>query len=539
MQPECAKLIAAATLVVGALHGQEPVCDLFKDLKAADGRQLVVTGALIISKDFAAIGAGDCENQYTSNHFVWPTALRLRPSATIPAEQIRRFRNAATEADHLRRDGKAVSASASFNGRVHLGEAEDLPGEFMFDSINDLKVEALHDAGELAVMPICELFQNLTTWKGQRIAVRGEVVGTSEGSWLRGRCKGGFYTNGYRWPVSLSYAGPAYYSTAIAPLIRVKQPTTPPKGFEAFRGRYNVVKYATYVGRLRLRDEYIAVCRESGDYLTNGFGHLSGAAAEIVVEEIRDVELAKTPADEVIEEEHSCQPPNLSALCPIATLSRAAALGCTTRVTELLSKDGIDSKDGNASEALSQSIRTGNEAIVKLLLNAGAPVNPLEFRVWSPLGEAAHWRKLDIMKTLLTAGAKVDALDHQGATYLAGYGFFDTQVLKILLDAGANPNAGDSSGRTALMQASNYGYEDAVLLLIDHGAIVNQKDYNGSSALMYAANGKYVDAISRLLGHGADVYARDLDGKTALDLARASRNEDAAELILSARQGRR
>ena len=73
-------------------------------------------------------------------------------------------------------------------------------------------------------------------------------------------------------------------------------------------------------------------------------------------------------------------------------------------------ESGIDSKDGTASEALTQGIRTGNEANVKLQLNGGAPVNPLQFRVWSPLGEAAHWRKLDIMKTLLTAGAKVDAL---------------------------------------------------------------------------------------------------------------------------------
>jgi hypothetical protein len=37
----------------------------------------------------------------------------------------------------------------------------------------------------------------------------------------------------------------------------------------------------------------VAVCRDAGDYITNGFGHLNGAAAEIVVEEIRDVELAK------------------------------------------------------------------------------------------------------------------------------------------------------------------------------------------------------------------------------------------------------
>ena len=539
-----ARLPGAAMLMVIALHGQESVCDLFKDLKAADGHQLILTGELIISKDLAAIGADDCDNRYSSTmggsgvHFLWPTALRLKPSAKVPAEQIRRFRDAAIEADRLRHDGKTVSASASFTGRVRLSEAGDFPGEFTFDSLNDLKVEALPDASELPVIPICELFQGLTAWNGRRVAVRGEVVGTFEGSWLIGRCKGGFYTNGYRWPVSLSYAGPAYYSHSTAQLAKEKRPPSQPKGWETFRGRYNVVESATYVGRLRMRNEYRAVCREGGDYITNGFGHLNGAAAEIVVDEIRDAELAKAPPDEVIEDERSCQPSNLSALCPTATLSRAATLGCTSRVTELLSKDGVDSKDGNESEALSQAIRTGNDGIVKILLSAGAPVNPPKFRVWSPLAAAAWWRKLDVMTTLLKAGANVDSVDHQGATYLAGYGYFDKRVLKILLDAGANPNASDSNGRTALMQAANYGYEDAVVLLIDHGAVINQRDHKGRSALMYAANGKYVDAIPHLLNHGADLSARDLDGKTALDLARISKNKVAIEL-LSAAMGRR
>jgi ankyrin repeat protein len=420
-----------------------------------------------------------------------------------------------------------------------LGESEGLPGEFTFDAIEDLKVEPLPDASELPVIPICDLFQNLTRWKGQRVAVRGEVAGTFEGSWMVGRCQGGFSTNGYRWPVSLSYAGPAYSSASTEPLIRAKQPSATPKGFQELRGRNNVVKTATYVGRLRMRDEYMAVCREGGDYITNGFGHLNGAAAEIVVEEIRDAELTKAPSDQTAEEERTCQPPNLPALCATASLSRAASLGCTARVVELISKDGIDSTGRNASEALSEAIRTGNESIVKILLSAGAPVNPSEFQVWLPLAEAAWWRKLDVMKLLLKAGANVDGVGHEGSTYLAGYGYFNESVLEILLTAGANPSAVDRSGRTALMQAANYGYEEAVTLLIAHGAVVDEKDNKGRSALMYAASGKYVDAIPHLLSYGADLYARDLDGKTALDLARVSNNDVAVELISAALQGRR
>jgi ankyrin repeat protein len=128
-----------------------------------------------------------------------------------------------------------------------------------------------------------------------------------------------------------------------------------------------------------------------------------------------------------------------------------------------------------------------------------------------------------------------------GATYLAGYGYFDKRVLKILLEAGANPNASDSTGRTALMQAANYGYEDAVVLLIDHAAVINQMDHKRRSAIMYAANGKYVDAIphnSPSTESRRRFVCADLDGKTALDLARISKNEVAIEL-LSAAVGRR
>jgi ankyrin repeat protein len=526
------------------LHGQESVCDLFKDLMAADGRQLIVTGDLIISKDVAALGAADCDYQYRSPIHgavfqLWPTALHLRPSATVSPKQLKQFRNAAAEADRLRRAGKLVGASASFTGLIRVVPVGDFPAELRFDSIENLNVEALPDASELPVIPICELFQNLPAWKGKRIAVRGESVGTSEGSWIVGSCTGAFYTNGYRWPVSLNYAGPAYYSSEIRRLAEAKRPSSPPKGEELFRGRNNVVRTSTFVGRLRMRSEYVATCRDGGDYIKNGFGHLGGAAAELIVEEVADVELTRPVerADDS-DDEQICQPANIAALCSGATtLLRASYLGCVDRTRELLSKEGIDSKNGEGSPSLDTAIALGRDAVVKLLIDAGAPVNPVKFRLWPPLWQAAHDERIDTMKVLLKAGANVDGQNHRGETYLVTSAVFDTPVLKILLEAGANPNALDSDGATALMKASGYGYEDAVTLLIKHGANVNFKDNKGRSALMHAAAGKYVDAIPLLLENGADVYAQDRDGKAALDIARASKNQVAVELLSAAMNG--
>ena len=529
-------LVAASMLFPGrAFCRQESVCELFSHLtEGADGRKVILTGDLIISRDLAVIGAADCDNQYISNHSIWPTGLSLRPSSDITPERLQQFREAATKADNLRRAGKTVSASGSFSGRLRMVPSAGYPGELLFDSFESLSVEALPDPSTLPVTPICDLFQNLPAWKGKRVAVRGELVGTMEGTWISGRCKGGFVTNGYRWPVFLTFGERAHYSTETARVDATKWPSVP-EGEETLEGRYSVVKTATFVGLLRMRSEYSAVCREDGSYITNGFGHLNGAAAELVVESVLnlDLSLPRTVDDEGDDyaPEH-CTPPNLPELCAkVQSLEQAASQGCVNEVREFLKKRGIDSKDGSESPSLFNAIRSGHEAIVKLLLDAGAPVNPAQVEFEPPLSHAAHYNEIRILKLLLKAGANVDGVDPRGVTYLASYGFFDPPITRILLDAGANPNAKDQDGQTAIMHAASYGYAESVRILIEHHADVNLKDHAGRTALMHAAMGGYVDAIPLLIENGADPYAHDSDGKTALDLALTSKNQAAIKLL--------
>jgi ankyrin repeat protein len=502
-------------------------------------RRLILTGDLLISKDLTALGAIDCDHQYVSDHYIWPIAISLRPSADVSPDQLKQLEKAALDAERIRSAGKTVRAYASFTGRLRVVPVSDFPAELVFDSVENLKIEALPDAAELPVIPICDLFQNLPAWSGKRIAVRGETYSGMESAGMSGPCKGGLVTNGYRWPVALSYAGPAYYSTRTAALNRVDSISVGPKE-DKLRGRINVVTTATYVGHLRTRSEYKAYCRPGGDYMTNGFGHLNYAAAELVVEAVRDVE--RTPRKPTLDEDEEdllCLNPDQSTRCSkISSLEGAASSGCNDRLAEILSRTGIDSQDGKASPALYAAIRRGNEAAVRLLIEKGAPINPVSVALWSPLGEAAHRSKIRIMKLLLAAGADPEATDNHGSSFLPTFGFFDVRVTKALLDGGANVNARDDKGQTALMHAAAYGYEEAVKLLIEHRADVNLTDNAGRTALMHAAAGKYVDAIPHLLDHRADLYAKDPLGDTAVTIAQKSGNQVAFEVLSTAMHDR-
>ncbi|MBZ5684229.1 MAG: ankyrin repeat domain-containing protein [Acidobacteriia bacterium] len=539
MKRTLAFLVATAGMILTPnVRAQESVCDLFSHLEISDGQQLLVTGDLIISKDVTILGAADCDNHYTSalsgSQRAWPTALWLHPSAAVNPVQLRQIQHAAAEADHLRSQGKAVMASATFSGRLRLATTGDIPAELDFDSFENLKVEALPNATSLEVIPICALFQNLSNWKGKRVAVRGEFVSTMEGWWIRGNCQGAFVTDGYRWPVVISLGVPAYHSKETADLYQAKWPAVS-KG-ENLKGMPDVIKTVTFVGTLRLHADYHVTCVGNGTYRAFGYGHLDGAAAELIVESIRDFELAPRPDVPIDAKAGNTQqhytPPTRAELCAQAdSLNRAAQRGCVEKVREFLAASGIDSKNGGESEALRIAIRSDNKEIAQLLINAGAPVNPALTALWSPLADAAFAKHFEMMKLLLQSGAKVDAPDHRGMPLLVSTGFFDPTTTTILLEAGADTNATDREGETALMKASGYGVKETVKILIEHHADVNRKDLKGRTALMHAAAGRRSDAIPLLLENGADPNVRDNEGKSALDLADQSNNLGAIAML--------
>jgi ankyrin repeat protein len=285
-----------------------------------------------------------------------------------------------------------------------------------------------------------------------------------------------------------------------------------------------------------VRDEYFSECR-NGEWEGIGFGHLSGAPAELIVEAVREIKVVplipRTKSAEV-----KCRPPDFDEKCrTLTTLIEAADAGCVDKVRQILAVFGIDAQAGKRSEALDFAIRSDHVEVVKMLLEHKAPVNPTVGDEDPPLHSAAWFHHLEILRLLIKAGAKVDAENDHGETFLASFGYFDTDVARELLEAGANPNARDRNNATPLMRAASYGFEGMVRLLLDHGANVDLTDKDGRTALMYAAKGNdierqyYIDAIPLLLAKKADYRKRDKSGQTAFDIAVKSKHSYAVDLL--------
>lgn len=116
---------------------------------------------------------------------------------------------------------------------------------------------------------------------------------------------------------------------------------------------------------------------------------------------------------------------------------------------------------------LIQAARQGDTIRIAQLAAAGADLDePGGVNGWTPLMHAVHKDQLGSARTLIEAGADINALSPRGETALmmaAGYG--DTEMVALLLDRGADPYLEDQRGATALAAAAG-GTSDIDLFTI-------------------------------------------------------------------------
>ena len=141
-------------------------------------------------------------------------------------------------------------------------------------------------------------------------------------------------------------------------------------------------------------------------------------------------------------------------------------------------------------------------AVVKTLLNTGANIEVRSKRGETSLHGAAKFGSPAVVKTLLNAGANIEARDEAGSTLLLclepkEHCFSERfggqtplhkavmrespAVVKTLLNAGANIEARDKGAQTPLHEAVSGVSPDVVKALLDAGANPKAKASDGST----------------------------------------------------------
>ncbi len=170
----------------------------------------------------------------------------------------------------------------------------------------------------------------------------------------------------------------------------------------------------------------------------------------------------------------------------------------------LLAEDvAVDATNAQGTTALLAAIDSGELAMVKRLLDAGASAE-----------RAAAGR------TPLVASA--DAAVSGSA------------IAVSLLEAGATANRHDAAGRLALVEHARRGHGAAVVALLSAGAEVERADVAGSTALAAAAQVGHVAVVERLLAAGASVDTLDRTGASPLFHAAAAGHTAVVAQLLEA-----
>jgi ankyrin repeat protein len=145
---------------------------------------------------------------------------------------------------------------------------------------------------------------------------------------------------------------------------------------------------------------------------------------------------------------------------------------------------------------------------------------------WSPLWEAAFWRRKDSTEFLLKEGADANARTRTRQTPILGAvqgGSFE--ISRLLVESGAKVSARFEDGRTALHEAARVGSKAIVELLLSEDIGLEVVNNTGKTALHFAAWARSREVVEVLLAHKAKTTAKDQNNRTPLDMALLE-NED-------------
>lgn len=228
-------------------------------------------------------------------------------------------------------------------------------------------------------------------------------------------------------------------------------------------------------------------------------------------------------------------------------LMQAAAENGNPAVTKALLDHGaeIDARDnrlGRTALMLAAGLNS-NPDVVRALLDAGAELDLEDHRVerWNALFYAACWNENPaVTRALIELGANPNrrSSNIQHPVLLQAIGRArNLEVIETLLSAGANPNAQSPQGWTILMEAARESTDPELFsLLVSYDANINARheEFNITPLIVAARFNRNPRVIERMLDLGADPEVEDNRGMRAKDYAEENEELDADALFIDA-----
>lgn len=221
------------------------------------------------------------------------------------------------------------------------------------------------------------------------------------------------------------------------------------------------------------------------------------------------------------------------------TLPKAAETGNSSQIQALLHEGApVDQRGGSMDEtALIIASRHGNLGIVKTLLNAGANINARSKYGDTALTAATYFCHSNVAEFLIEQGADVNAKnDGFGSTPLMLASECNAvETVKALIKRSAKVDEKNKGGMTALMAASIKGHGAVAQILLDAGASANESWGKGTTILYEAAQQGHDPIVKSLIERGADVNAvSNNNGWTPLMISVAEGHASTAVILLQA-----
>ena len=223
------------------------------------------------------------------------------------------------------------------------------------------------------------------------------------------------------------------------------------------------------------------------------------------------------------------------------------------RLYKLVALDSVDQElqravhanpnlqDSHGRSLLGLASMNGSAKTVEFLIDVAAHVNLADNIGVTPLMLACleyHRdpdRFLSIVRSLLKAGATVNAQDRMGRTaltVLCKQGF--CKPAKLLIQYGADVQLSTLDQSAPLMIACENKHKELTTLLLRSKADVNLQDENGFTALARVCKHGGYDIAELLIHYGADVQLSVFDQlSTPLMIACENRRKDIATLLIS------